>query len=166
MVKCLGCPALVYFDQNLHARLLERYAKSLNKEVKDLTQKDLDTPEAEGLGSGRPFNIGTEKIHDCPGYDKKEGKWKGRENTVKKEFHGYKYNAYKDTKEPKQQQQQKLVLEKPKPPSPSSKHKEEVIVFSEQSISDTQKRILDEIIIIKSKLALLNEKFSLYMDTR
>jgi hypothetical protein len=155
MVKCLGCPALVYFDQNLHARLLERYAKSLNKEVKDLTQKDLDTPEAEGLGSGRPFNIGTEKIHDCPGYDKKEGKWKGRENTVKKEFHGYKYNAYKETKEPKQQ---KLVSEKPK-------SKEEVIIFSEQSILDTQIQILKGIELISIRLDRMN-KFIIQIATR
>jgi hypothetical protein len=152
MPECLGCPKIVYFDNNLHKILLERHAAKLGKDVKDLTGEDLNTPETEGLGSGRPFDVGTEIVHKCPGYDPKKAKWTGRENTEKKEFHGYKYNAYKtplptpQTKQP----QTKIIVDNNKPKS-SSKDKE-VIVFSEQSILETQKQILREIQSLREQI--------------
>lgn len=149
MVTCKGCPAIVFFDNNLHRILLEERAKFLCKDVKDLTDDDLNTVETEGLGSGRPFNIGTKIVHKCPGYNKKTG-WSGRENTVKKEINGYVYNISKT--ELKRQPKLAVVEDKPKPQPSQSKPKEEVIVFSEQSILDTQKQILREIQSLREQI--------------
>lgn len=152
MVKCKGCPAEVYFDQKLHVKLLKE--KGLNP---DDVMKEGSKLRDDGLGSGRPFDFGSDppKVHACPSYDPVGGKWGGRANTTKNVYHGYVYNAH-NIKKTSKTDEVKPVIISPKPITSSTVDKE-VIVFSEQSILETQKRIIRDIEVLSNRIENMNK---------